>query len=133
MLNNNPIAKDAGGRLKNIPSSLIPTPHFNGGTALSDLGEIITSTLAPARRNGGLGYDNAGPLCIDTAGAIAGYVQGGLPVTAAGRLAVSVNLAVTKWNAGIPFDAGGRVALATASGFLNLHAFTNAFSQAAFN
>lgn len=133
MLNARPIALDAGGRLSNIPVASIPAPKFNGGTPLSDLAELVTSATSPAVYNGSLGYDNAGALCIDTAGAIDHHVQGGLPVTAAGRLAVSVNLAVTAWNAGIPFDAGGRVALATASGFLNLHGFTTGFSQTGFN
>jgi len=133
MLNNNPIAKDVGGRLSNIPVGLIPLPYFNGGTPLSTLQEVVTTTVAPVTRNGGLGYTNAGALCIDTAGAIAGYAQGGMPVTAAGNLCVSVNQAVAAWNAGIPFDATGRVAFATASGFLNLHAFDLSFDNAAFD
>jgi len=133
MLNSQPIARDAGGRLKNIAVVSFPAPYFNGGTPLSSLQELVTATGAPTKFNGGLGYLDSGALCIDGSGAIAGYTPGGLPVTAAGLLCVSVNQAVATWNAGIPFGAGGRVSLATASGFLNLHAFDSGFDQTAFN
>ena len=133
MLNSQPIARDAGGRLSNLPIASFPSPYFNGGTPLSILQELVTATGAPTRFVGGMGYLDSGALCIDGAGAIAGYTPGGLPVTAAGLLCVSVNQAVATWNAGIPLGAGGRVSLATASGFLNLHGFDSGFDQTAFN
>ena len=133
MLNARPIALDATGLLKNIPVASAPAPNFNGGTPLSNSAELVTSATAPVVYNGGLGYDNAGALCIDTAGAIAKYAPGGMPLTAADRVAVSVAGVATRWLAGLPFDAGGRLALATASGFLNLHAFTTGFAQTGFN
>ena len=132
MLNARPIALDATGLLKNIPVASVPLPRFNGGTPLSQLGELVTSATAPDVYNDGLGYTTAGALCIDTAGAIAKYAPGGMPLTAADRAAVSVAGVATRWLAGLPFDAGGRLALATASGFLNLHGFTTGFAQTGF-
>tara|TARA_R110000868_G_scaffold197709_2_gene443957 strand:- start:55 stop:456 length:402 start_codon:yes stop_codon:yes gene_type:complete len=133
MLNGRILGYDAGGRVKNLPVASFPAPYFNGGTPASTLQELVTTTVAPVVYRNALGYDNAGAVCIDTVGAIASYVNGGLPVTAAGRLAVSVNAAVTRGFNGLPFDAAGRLALATAGSLVNLHAFTSAFNQGAFS
>lgn len=129
MLNGCPIPRDALGRLVTINIGVIV--HFNGGTPMGSIGDLqIVVPGSGVVRHGGLLYDGEGHLCVDPAGAIANHVQGGLPVTAAGALAIENAGVPAAWVASIPISATGRVCAVGAVTPTNFFAFSNAFSTA---
>jgi hypothetical protein len=131
VLNGNPIRRDALGRLLAVTPGA--TVYFNGGTTLASLGDVQVvqwPVAPPTYVNGGLLYDNDGHLVVDPVGAIAGYVQGGLPVTANGALCTEGNGVPVTFNAGIPISATGRVCGVPAVAPTDFFAFSNAFNNA---
>lgn len=132
MLNGTPIARDAAGRLKNLPAASFPSPNFNGGTPLSTLQEVVFVDAVGAFSHGGLRYTAAGALAVDTVGVIVQRTPAGLPLAAGDRLAVSINQPVASVQNNIPYDAAGRVAFATTSSLLNLSGFDTGFDEQAF-
>jgi hypothetical protein len=103
--------------------------YYNTRRSNTDL-VVLSRAGSEAVFNGGLRYDNDGHLVIDSVGAIANYVQGGLPVTAAGALATEDNGAPVFFIAGIPISATGRVCAVPAVVPTVFFAFSNAFSTA---
>lgn len=131
MLNGNPIRRDALGRLRGVsPGAAV---EFNGGTPLASLGDIQTvqwPVAPPTYAHGGLLYDGDGHLVTDPVSPIAGYVQGGLPVTANGALATENGGVPVSFIAGIPISATGRVCGVAPAPPIDLFAFSSAFSNA---
>ena len=79
---------------------------------------VVDGTAAPEGFTDGLPMDGA-YLAIDTASAIANHHQG-LPFTAAGRLAASLDAAITQemfHGGAAPIDAAGRLAFGTTPAF----------------
>jgi hypothetical protein len=118
---------DAAGRITTLRVTDFPSPYFNGGTPTGALGSLVINTggLPPPVYVAGIGYDNAGAICVLSAPA-AGFA-GGLPVTAIGQLCVSYDQTPVTWVAGIPLDASGLVCLATPVPPLDLSGFDSGF------
>lgn len=111
MLNGAPILRDASDRLDT--TVVVTEVLFNGGTPMNTAGELVVdNTIAiPSVFHNGLGYTDVGALCCQLNGVIAGYTQGGLPVTASGRMATSSGATSDTYVAGIRIGADGRVAV----------------------
>lgn len=76
-----------------------PGDTFNGGIAYTPDGILrVTDGANPQVYVNGIGVMNIGAVCIDPGGIIANY-QGGLPVTADGRLVVQLNQPVSPGDA----------------------------------
>jgi len=122
------LAFDAAGRISTIRVTDFPSPHFNGGTPTGDLGSMVINTggLPPPVYVAGIGYDNAGAICVLSAPAES--YSGGLPVSAGGQLCVSYDQTPVDWVAGIPLDASGLVCLATPTTPIDLSPFSSGFS-----
>jgi hypothetical protein len=97
---------------------------------MGKLGSLQVVTAGGTVSHGGLRYDDNARLLVDGVGAIAGHVQGGLPVTAAGALAILDAGVVANFNAGVPIGTTGRVCTVAAVAPVVLFAFANAFSIA---
>jgi hypothetical protein len=69
----------------------------------------ILAVSAQKNFNGSVNVDNDGFVFADLAGAVTQYA-GGLPLTAAGALAIE-NAAPTQYDQGVGFTAAGRVAV----------------------
>ena len=86
--------------------------HRVQGLLVSADGEVLveTSGSAGAHRVNGLEVDTDGKVLVDNTGAVAGYVNG-LPVNSSGRVVVE-DAAVSTWVGGLPRTAAGKLAVA---------------------
>lgn len=88
---------------------------FNGGTPIKVVGGanlLCNFNNAPEVYVQGAPYVLSGALCSTGAGSVTGFSQGGLPLVAGGEIAVDAVAAITSYNAGLPYTAEGRLALA---------------------
>lgn len=108
MINVTPL-KFAAGLIVTAAISTFPAPNFNGGTPMDNTGALVVATTGGVVYSGGLNYTAAGAVVMINGGVIAGYVPGGFPVDVADKLVVVFGGTPAFWNAGIPFDASGRV------------------------
>lgn len=111
MLNAGTLLFDGAGRIRNTATG---TPDaFNAGVP-TRAGLLLTALAGGnAFVNGMPFFQIAGALCAQAA-APTGYAQGGLPITAAGMVAIDANGAIDHYLAGLPFTAADRLCLAAA-------------------
>lgn len=129
MLNAGVLAFDSAGRIKTIsPGAVV---RFNGGTPTGELGSLQVSTEVPQQQLNGIGYRDAGELCVVVAAPV--YFISGLPVAIDGAVCVSFDQTPASWVAGIPLDAAGRMCCATPVPPIALKAYSSAFSPSEFD
>lgn len=109
MLNAGTLLFNAAGRIRNTATGAADA--FNAGVP-TEGGLLLTALAAPDVFVNGMPFFAAsGALCAQ-ATTPTGYAQGGLPITAAGLVAVDTNGAIDHYHAGLPFTAADRLCLA---------------------
>lgn len=110
MINAGPLLFNGAGRIRNTATA--PTA-FNA--ALGSVNGLLSVDLnGPQMWANGTPFVSSGKLSVQTAGVVAGYSQGGLPINDAGAVAIDTAGAIAFYNAGLPYTAASRLAFAVA-------------------
>ena len=114
MLNRGALSIDASGGIVAADVAGGASTNFNGGTPTKANNSLVTTTATPTNFIGALGYaSNA--LCIEANGVIAN-ILGGIPLTAAGKVAIATDKVAVVWNSGLPFNVDGRLFISATPG-----------------
>lgn len=115
MLNRGVLNIDGSGGISAADVGGVATLDFNGGTPTKSNKSLVTSTVAPTRTLGGLGYTDAGALCIANNGTAVVW-QAGIPLNASGQVCTATDKPATQFIAGLPFNTDGRLFISATPG-----------------
>jgi hypothetical protein len=110
MINAQALLFNAAGRIRNTTAA--PTA-FNAALGFTN-GLLCVDLNGPTRWANGMPFVASGKLSVQIVGNLAGHSQGGLPINDAGAVAIDTSAAITYYNAGLPYTAIHRLALAAA-------------------
>jgi hypothetical protein len=127
MLNAGVLRFDATGRIRQTASS---STDGNGGTPTIQ-GLLSAGNVAIEAGWNGLPYFNSGQgiLCGQGIGTTVSFAPGGIPMNSAGMVEVDAVGAIAYWNAGLPYTAAHRLAVALPESPVAASAFDNGFDS----
>jgi hypothetical protein len=109
MINAQVLLFDAAGRIRNTVAA--PTT-FNAAVGSTN-GLLSVDLNTPTRWANGMPFISTGKLSMQLVGNVVGYAQGGLPINENGCIAADTSAAIAYYNAGLPYTATHRLAMAT--------------------
>lgn len=124
MLNAGVLKFDALGKVRNTTSA---PADFNAGVGFNQ-GLLSVDLNSPTRWANGMPFVASGKLSVQTAGAVVGHSQGGLPINELGAIAIDTVATVSYWNAGLPYTSTGKLAFGTTESPIVESGFSNGFS-----
>jgi hypothetical protein len=108
MINAQVLLFNAQGRIRNTVSA--PTA-FNAALGFAN-GLLSLDINTPQQWANGMPFVSSGKLSVQLVGNVVGYAQGGLPINDNGCVAVDTSAAIAYYNAGLPYTATHRLAMA---------------------